>query len=55
MQVAGLGLLITGLVVRRDELVPNSTASAPREQPEWYVNLGAPGSSLGLTVGLRNW
>lgn len=56
MQVAGLAMLITGITVRRSELVPNVPASsAAASEPEWYVSLGAPGSSLGLTVGLRGW
>ncbi|MBK7865355.1 MAG: hypothetical protein IPJ65_43520 [Archangiaceae bacterium] len=56
LQVAGLGLLVTGLVVKRDVQVENEPAptAAKEEGVRWHVSLGGPGN-VGLTFALTGW
>lgn len=55
MQWAGLTMMILGLTVRQSVVVPDEPAAHRLTEPEWYVNLGAPGSPLGVSVGLRGF
>lgn len=58
MQWGGLTMMILGLTVRQSVVVPDNPEAADARgalAPELYVNVGAPGSPLGLTLGLKTW
>jgi hypothetical protein len=54
LQVAGVTMFVLGLTLKQTVVVPDDpNASADTAPAELYVSLGAPGTSTGLTVGLR--
>ena len=55
LQWAGLTMFIIGLAAKRTVVVEDVQIGAGNRSPEWYVSLGAPGSPLGLSFGLKGW
>jgi hypothetical protein len=56
MQFGGLTMMILGLTLRQSVIVPDEPAVGARDHfPELYVNVGAAGSPLGLTLGVTTW
>ena len=56
MQWAGLTMMVLGLVLRTEVVVPDAeaAASAP-SKPHLFFSLGSSASPLGMTVGVTGW
>jgi hypothetical protein len=55
LQWGGAAMTVLGIVLKRSLVVEDQVVGARELAPHWYVAVGAPGSPLGITVGLKGW